>query len=342
MPPRFSVILVTYNSAPFLPAVIGSLTAQTGRNWEAIIIDQASRDNTMEILRQITGGDTRFQITENSTNTGFCAGINAGISRARGEAVLFLNHDAVLDRSYLELALATLTRTPQVAAVQGKVRRYDFSRDEGERATDLLDTTGLVMLKSRRVVNRGQGEMDHGQYNAPGEVFGVDGAVPFWRREALEDIKLCLDGRSEYLDEDFFMYKDDVDLSWRARLAGWSIVYDPLCLAWHQRGSGTSAARGARAIIAERQGIGALAKYHSWKNGHLMQLKNDLIANLLQDLPWWLAKEVTSWLYVLVAEPRTLRATADIIRLLPRTLHKRHVIMAKRRVGAREMARWFA
>lgn len=342
MPPRFSVILVTYNSAPFLPAVIGSLIAQTGKNWEAIVIDQASRDNTVELLARLTGADDRFRIIKNRHNTGFCAGINQGIGLARGEAVLFLNPDAVLDRAYLELALATLTRAPQVAAVQGKVRRYDFSRDEGERATNLIDTTGLVMLKSRRVVNRGQGEVDHGQYNAPGEVFGMDGAVQFWRREALEDIKLCLDGSCEYLDEDFFMYKDDVDLSWRARLAGWSIGYDPLCLAWHQRGSGQSAARGARAIIAERQRIGAPAKYHSWKNSHLVQLKNDLIANLLQDLPWWLAKEVASWLYVLVAEPRTLRAAGDIIRLLPRALRKRRAIMAKRRVAAQEMHRWFS
>lgn len=341
MPPRFSVILVTYNSAPYLPTVVGALRTQTGRNWEAIVIDQASRDNTREVLRQVIGDDTRFQITEHSTNTGFCAAINEGISRARGEAILFLNPDAVLDRPYLELAFATLARAPQVAAVQGRVRRYDFSRDEGERATNLIDTTGLVMLKSRRTINRGQGEVDHGQYNTPGEVFGVDGAVPFWRKAALEDVKLCVDGRSEYLDEDFFMYKDDVDLSWRARLAGWSIAYNPQCLAWHQRGSGQSAARSARAIAAERRAIGTLAKYHSWKNARLLQIKNDLVVTLLRDLPWWLAKEVASWLYVLVAEPKTLRATADIIRLLPRAFRKRRAIMAKKRVSASEIGRWF-
>lgn len=341
MNPRFTVILVTYNSAPYLPAVIESLRAQTGRSWEAIVIDQASRDNTVEVLRHMVGDDARFQVTENTTNTGFCAAINEGISRARGEAILFLNPDAVLDRAYLELALATLARDPRAAAVQGRVRKYDFSRDEGERATNILDTTGLVMLKSRRTINRGQGEMDHGQYREPGEVFGVDGAVPFWRRAALEDIKLCVDGHCEYLDEDFFMYKDDVDLSWRARLAGWSIAYNPQCLAWHQRGSGQSAARGALAIVTERRAIGALAKYHSWKNARLLQIKNDLIVTLLRDLPWWLAKEVASWLYVLVAEPATVPAIGQTLRLLPRAFAKRRAIMAKRRISARDIGKWF-
>lgn len=341
MPPRFSVIIVTYNSAPYLPTVIGALRAQTGRNWEAIVIDQASRDNTVEVLRQIIGTDTRFQITENPTNTGFCAAINRGIGRARGDAILFLNPDAVLDRAYLELAFATLARDPQAAAVQGRVRKYDFSRDEGERATNILDTTGLVMLKSRRTINRGQGEMDRGQHHEPGEVFGVDGAVPFWRRTALEDIKLCVDGHCEYLDEDFFMYKDDVDLSWRARLAGWSIVYNPLCLAWHQRGSGQSAARSPRAIVVERRAIGALAKYHSWKNARLLQIKNDLAIHLLRDLPWWLAKEVASWLYILVAEPATVPAIGQTLRLLPRAFAKRRAIMSRRRVSAAEVGRWF-
>ncbi|MBI2624327.1 glycosyltransferase family 2 protein [Candidatus Parcubacteria bacterium] len=338
---RFSIILLTYNSAPFLTAVIQSLTAQTGQNWEAIVIDQASRDNTVGLMRQLAGSDRRFKIISNAHNTGFCAGINQGIVMSRGEVILFLNHDAVLERSYLELALATIARDPQVAAVQGKIFRRDFSRDEAIRDTNILDTTGLVMLKSRRAIRRGEGEVDHGQYNAAGEVFGVDGAVSFWRREALEDIKLCVDDRCEYLDVDFFMYKDDVDLSWRARLAGWKIVYDPLAYGWHQRGAGVNAARDTRAIMAERRTLNPLAQYHSWKNSHLLQLKNDLAINLLRDLPWWLAKEVASWLYIMVAEPRTLRATADIVRLLPRVWLKRRAIMAKRRIAARDIERWF-
>ncbi|MBI3305040.1 glycosyltransferase family 2 protein [Candidatus Parcubacteria bacterium] len=341
MPPRFSIILITFNSARFLGPVLASIKEQTGKNWETIIIDQASNDGGLEIVRQWGHEDERIRIIENPTNIGFCAAVNQGIVASRGETVLLLNHDAVLDARYLELALAVFARDSQIAAVQGKVHRYDFSADEDERALNIIDTTGLIMLKSRRIIDRGQGETDHGQYNAPGEVFGVNGAVSFWRREALEDIRLCLQDRCEYLDEDFFMYKDDVDLSWRARLAGWKIVYDPACLAWHQRGSGRSAARNPLEIVRERSAINALAKYHSWKNARLLVVKNDLALNALADLPWWLAKEVASWLYVLFAEPTTLRALGETLRLLPRALLKRRLIMAKRRVSSRDMHQWF-
>ncbi|MBI4385573.1 hypothetical protein HY573_01960 [Candidatus Parcubacteria bacterium] len=137
------------------------------------------------------------------------------------------------------------------------------------------------------------------------------------------------------------MYKDDVDLSWRARLAGWKIVYDPACLAWHQRGSGRSAARSPLEIVRERSAINAFAKYHSWKNARLLVVKNELAANALADLPWWLTKEIASWLYVLFAEPATLRAVGETLRLLPRAIRKRRLIMARRRVSSRDMHKWF-
>ena len=85
--------------------------------------------------------------------------------------------------------------------------------------TSRLDTTGLRILRDRRVVSRGQEEIDTGQYDEPGYVFGADGPCPVYRRVALEDVRGPLpEGRWEYLDEDFFMYKEDGDLAWRLGL----------------------------------------------------------------------------------------------------------------------------
>jgi len=205
-----------------------------------------------------------------------------------------------------------------------------------------IDSCGLSILKNRRIVTRGEGsDVDRSK-----AIFAFDGAAPIVRRSALEDVGLPLHftgrkGNREYFDEDFFLYKEDVDLSWRLRLYGWEIVYSPRVIAYHARSSGTNEGRSYRAILRERRAIAPFAKKFAWRNQHLMQVKNELPLLALRHLPNIFARESLLILYILLFEWYILSSIGDFLRLLPRAWRKRRTIMAHRRIGAREMKVWF-
>jgi len=257
----------------------------------------------------------------------------------KGDFILLLNSDAILTSDYIKKALKPF-RDSKVGAVQGKLLRYNFDKnelckDKENLKLNIIDTTGLMMLKNRRIVCIGQGEPDSGQFEKEREVFGADGAVPVYRKEALEDVKLrklktALPTKSpppplrkgefprgefpkyEYFDEDFFMYKEDVDLAWRLRLYGWKAVYNPCAVAYHGRGSGDSMAKSYVDIIKERRKINVRAKYLSFKHQRLMQIKDDFPSLLFtKHLPRFIIKEVGAWAYMMIFERFTIKVLKD-------------------------------
>jgi len=206
----------------------------------------------------------------------------------------------------------------------------------------LIDSCGLSILKNRRIITRGQ-ESGVAKRKA---IFAFDGATPIVRRSALEDVALPLrladkKRMREYFDEDFFLYKEDVDLSWRLRLYGWEIVYDPKLIAYHARSSGSNAGRSYGSILRERQAIAPFAKKLAWHNQHLMQIKNELPSLVLRHLPSILLRETLLILYIFLFEWYNITSIWKFFRLLPRAWAKRRIIMAHKRVGAKEMAVWF-
>ncbi len=294
----------------------------------------------------------------NSENIGFGAAHNQAIRMARGEFVLLLNSDAILAPSYIRNIIG-LFEDQKTGSAQGKLLRYDFEKDrlvekkENNKKFRMIDAVGLKMLKNRRIICAGQGQLDKGQFEEEREIFGVDGAAPVYRKKALEDVKIPLmktcsaesgtqSSLFEYFDEDFFMYKEDVDLAWRLRLAGWKAMYTPKAVAYHGRGSGESAAEDYLDIIRERRKIGRKAKYFSFRNQRLMQIKNDFPSLLLaKHFSHFLAKEVGAWIYMAIFERFTWRVLRDLGRNIPLFLRKRKVVMDRKRVGAREMEKWF-
>lgn len=328
--------MVTWNGARYLPVGLKSLKSQTYKNWRLLVIDNGSTDATVEIVKETVPAAL---IIANKENQGFAPSHNEAIRRTESRYILMLNQDVVLAENFLGRAVDYLERHPRVAALQPKLGRYDF---KAGRPLGIIDTTGLVMYKNRRIVNRGQGQPDKDQFGE-GEIFGADGAAPVYRRSALEDVKLPLAGQAkfEYLDEDFFSYKEDVDLAWRLRLAGWSAVYVPQVQAWHGRGSGDAASTKPVEIVKERRKISAFAKTLSWRNQRLMQIKNEQGLVLFRHWPWLCLKEMAAWAYILLFEPATVRSLPAFFKLVPRAFRKRGFIQAKTRVSARSMLKWF-
>jgi GT2 family glycosyltransferase len=314
-------------------------------------------NNHYQFLNRRQDGVEFIKYVKNLENAGFGRPHNQAIRMARGDFVLLLNSDALLTSNYVENVLKPF-EDPRVGAVQGKLWRYDFDKNglcksEKDPQLNIIDTAGLLMFKNRRIVCIGQGQSDKGQFEKECEIFGVDGAVPVYRKKALEDVKMPIikiqnskfriqNSLFEYFDEDFFMYKEDVDLAWRLRLAGWKAVYTPRAVAYHGRGSGDSMAKSYLSIIKERRKINKRAKYLSFKHQRLMQIKNDFISLLfIKHFPQFIIKEIGAWFYMAIFERFAWQILKDLHKDIPLFLKKRKIVMDRKRVSVKEMERWF-
>lgn len=304
-----TVSLVTYNGMQWLPACLASLESQTTHDFELLVLDNASTDGTLEWLREQAERVPWLTVDESPTNLGFAAGHNRNIYKARGEFVMLLNQDVVLDEAFLAGAVQGFAGRPRVGAVQGRLCRLL----PGGSRSDVLDSTGLVMFRSRRVVARGQGRADSARWSVPGPVWGADGPAPVYRRAALMSVQEPRTaGGQEVLDEDFFMYKEDVDLAWRLRRLGWSSWYQPSAVAWHGRTAGAGDATSLLDVARSNWQIDPWIKAISWRNQRLMQLKNDTVASFLRDLPWVLGRELAAASFVIALDPGRFFATPDL------------------------------
>ena len=332
--PRVAVSLVTYNGARWVEACLASVWAQEGVDVDLFAIDNGSSDGTPELLRSLTEDRPAARLELSSTNLGFAAAHNRSIVAAEAEYVCLLNQDVVLDPAYLRRATSAF-QGPRVGAVQGKV--YRLNRDLPR--SHAIDSAGLEIARNRRVTSRGQGHAGPSAFEDAEEVFGVDGACPVYRRAALLDARVPRDGRWEILDEDFWMYKEDVDLAWRLVLFGWEARYEPRAVAWHARSAGGSEARSAIAVMAHRRRIPSWIKRLSWRNQGFMQLKNETGPEVLRDLPAIAVHQVAAFAYLVVSDPRNLSAIADLIAGL-RPMRRKRAYIQHRRAPGTGISRW--
>ncbi len=336
--PRVIVSLVTYNGARWLPGCLASLRAQTLADYALRVLDNASEDGTWDLLSEFAAGEPRTTARRSERNLGFSAAHNQNIAAASSPFVLFLNQDVELDPRFLERAIAVLEARPRVAAVQGLL--LVLGRP-GER-TSTIDTTGLVMGRSRRIVARRQANEITQQDLVPGPVWGADGPAPVYRAAVLRAISPLIDsepsapGRREVFDETFFMYKEDVDLAWRLRASGTLTWYEPSAVAWHARDSGASAGTSLLGAVRRNRNMPEWIRAASWRNHRLMMIKNERATDLLRDLPWILTREFASLAYMVMFDRVRLRAVAEAMRLGPAMVAKRRAL---RRLGGQALTR---
>jgi len=298
---------------------------------EIVVLDNASGDGSVEFVREHF---SNVCVIANSENRGYAGGANDAIRATRGEYVMLLNPDIRLSPDYAQKLLARMSYAKDIGAMQGKLLQWDFEKNE---ATGFIDSAGLQMFKNRRCVDRGQGEEDIGQYERAGEVFGVTGACPLYRREALEDV--LIDG--EYFDESFFMYKEDVDLSWRLRLFGWLCFYDPEAIGYHGRGTGAVLRRGAMEVAKKRGGLSEFQRSLSYTNERLMRVKNELTGLFLRHALHILWKEFLMTGWIILRERFLFAAFKDFLKKYAQARKRRSIIMRQKRVASSEIVRWF-
>ncbi|MDO8842202.1 glycosyltransferase family 2 protein [Methanocalculus sp.] len=289
-----SVIIVNFNGRDYLELCLSSLALQTFRDYEVIVIDNASSDGSVEYLKAHFPDVILVRATE---NLGFAGGVNAGIRVASGEYIMTLNNDTRIDPDCLFHLMEVMEPDDSVGMTAGKMLFFDRR----------INSTGICISRSGAAWDRGMYEEDMGQYDRIEEVFGPCAGAALYRRQMLEEVGL--------FDEDFFLYMEDVDLAFRARLLGWKCVYTPYAHVYHIHG-GTA-------------GVGSdLAVYYGNRNVLWYVLKDFPVRILITSLPWIIGRNLAVIPYYMMKGRgwAILKAKIGALRGAPAMLRRRKMV----------------
>jgi len=250
-----SIIIVNYNGKKWLKRCLDSLAGQTYKNFEIILVDNASADESVEFVKN---NYAEVAVVRSEKNLGFAGGNNLGLQKAKGKYILLLNNDTWAPKEYLEKFVKAFQEFPQAASIQSKMILMD-NREK-------LDLCGSYWSDSSFLYHYGYGKNQSlKKYNQARRFFSNKGASMMIRQEVIEQIGL--------FDEDFWCYYEDTDFCHRAWLAGYECWYYPQAVMYHALG-GTS--------LTFHNGY---IQFHNFKNKLLSFLKNFEARTLVKVLP---------------------------------------------------------
>jgi GT2 family glycosyltransferase len=318
-----TVTIVTFNSGRYIAQCLESVFKQNYARKEVIVVDNASSDETARILRNFEG---RVRVVYNRENVGFAAGQNQAIGLSESQWVLVLNPDVRLMPDFISMMVAAGEADLKAGSVCGKLLR--MSADCEIPQERVLDSTGIYFTPSLRHLDRGSEDIEDGRYGEFEYVFGASGAAALYCREMIDDISVA----GEFFDSDFFAYREDADVAWRAQLLGWKCLYTPLAVGYHVR----------NVLPANRRVLPAVLNMYSVKNRWLMRIKN-MTPGVYRR--YWFPATVRDLLVIagcVLREFTSLRAFPLVLRNLRRFLQKRRQIMTRRRASDTYLAAWFS
>jgi GT2 family glycosyltransferase len=317
-----TVTIITYDSGRFIKKCLESVLDQKYPFKEIIVVDNNSTDGTIDILEPF---EDRCRIIYNEENIGFAAAQNQAIALSSAEWVLTLNPDVLLLQGFIEALVTAGNLDSRVGTVCGKLLTMTSGFDFPEKP--LVDSTGIYFTPNLRHLDRGSLEVDNGHYRSYEYVFGATAAAALYRREMIDDISVG----GEFFDNDFFVYREDADVAWRAQLLGWKCLYAPYARGYHVR----------KALPGNRRALPPEINMHSVKNRFLLRIKNiswDLYRRNFFSIT---ARDVVVLCCCLLREQTSLKAFPFLIRNWKRVVAKRRAIMLRQRVDNAYMASWF-
>jgi GT2 family glycosyltransferase len=319
-----AVCVVVHNSAADLPGCMAAIGAQSARPREIAVIDSASGDDGLAVARGTVPQGVPLVAERHETNIGFAAGMNAAIAATSAPFVLSLNADARPRPDFLARLLARMEGHPElrVAAVTGRLVRPP----DGD-GTMRLDACGMRLASTWRHLDRGSGEIDHGQWAVADRVFGATGAATLFRRAALADA--AVDG--EVFDPRFHSFREDAELCFRLRERGWEILYEPAAVAEHRRFN----------VPERRADMPAAVNLHSLKNRYLLRIYHQTAGNLVRTLLPTLGRDLGALAYVLLRERSSLPAYRWLLRHRRELIARRRQIQGRRTLPPAALDAWF-
>ena len=322
-PTQVCVTIVTFNSERYIRRCLEGVLEQEGVSTDIIVVDNASTDGTRAILRRFKN---RIRTFHNEKNVGFAAAQNQAIRAGQADWVLCLNPDVLLLPHFIRNLWAAGQADPSAGTVCGKL----LAINSGFRPLDepLLDSTGIFFTPAMRHFDRGWHEPDNAEFDRPEYVFGASAAAAFYRRKMIEDVSV--DG--EFFDPDFFCYREDADVAWRAILQGWRCIYTPAAVSYHVRS----------VVPGSRRAVPRAINMHSVKNRFLMRVKNTSFGLFRR---YWLPMTLRDLMVIggaLFTEPGSVAAFWHFAQCLPNAVRARRTIMKRRKIDDASLAAWFS
>lgn len=218
--PFVSIIILNYNGGDLVAHCLKSVLDLDYDNFEVVLLDNDSTDGSMDLLINTFTSEPRLKMFRNGKNLGYAEGNNVGVQKSKGEYLVFLNNDVLVDPFFLTDLVDVMEKDPSVAAAQAKLMYMDHPK-LFYSAGHYLDYFGVVHVL-------GEFEEDKGQYDRVYSMFGAHGAAFIVRH----DIFLKAGG----FDPDFFLLFEESDLCWRFWLMGYRVVFAPKAVAYHKHG----------------------------------------------------------------------------------------------------------
>lgn len=304
-----SVIIVTSGIGDYIWLCLDSIYRQTYTPVEIIVIDNSlNPDFSQQINERYPG----IKLYSSPRNLFYCEALNKGIEASKGDFILCLNDDTVLDKAFIAEALKGFDLDEKIGMVSGKILRSDGK---------IIDSAGLFLSIWRTAKERGYGFKDKGQFEEEEYIFGVNGAVAFYRRKMLEDIKI----EADYFDIDYHIFYEDLDIAWRAQNLGWRAYYVPQAIAYHFRGGTVRPGLGIDKPYARRY-LNSDLHLDLIKNRYLTFVKNESYLDFLLHLPFILFYDILVWIYILFFKPNLIKESLLNLKYLKSAFQKRKLI----------------
>lgn len=302
---KVAVVVPNWNGLKEIGKCLNALADRT-QPHTTIVVENGSTDGSVEFLEK---NYPDIILLKNPRNLGFAGGVNTGIRYALGgnfDYIALLNNDAVPDKDWLERLVAFLDSNPKAGIVTSKI--IDEHGQHLDSSGDIYTTWGLPFP-------RGRGESDIDKYDSETWVFGASGGASLYRAKMLEQIGL--------FDEDFFAYYEDLDISFRAQLAGWKVGYEPRAITRHKIGATSSRIKG-------------FAAYQTIKNLPMLFWKNVPAVLLPMCFPRFFVAYSAFCLSALARGQigPAVKGLAMATALLPKKLAQRYVVQKHRKVSA--------
>jgi GT2 family glycosyltransferase len=243
---NISAVVVSFNAAEYIEKCLLSIKKQKSIINRITVVDDCSKDDTISIVKN------KFPdvcIIANEKNMGYAGSLNRGIAASPCDYIILSNDDIELSEDWLNCALAEFNGRPECGLVASKVLYMD--------QPDVLNSTGMLYYRDLTAVNRGLDEKDIGQYDKAEEVFGAYGAIMLFKRSIFEDIGL--------FEEDYFLFREEDEIIWRMRLAGYSARYAPKARVFHKRSAHTKLFSKTKLYYSERNRIWNVVKFLPWR-----------------------------------------------------------------------------
>ncbi len=316
-----AVCIVTYRSAADLPGCLAAIAELEHRPLEVVLVDCAGGDDCTAIAKAWEAPGICKQLLALDQNLGFAGGMNTAFAQTVAPFLLTLNADARPERDYVCRLLAVLLADPDAGCATGRLLRPPGAAEQR------LDACGMFLTRNWRHFDRGSGELDHGQYAAPEQVFGATGAASLFRRAALDDVAI----EGNIFDPDFHSFREDAELAFRLQERQWRVLYEPRAQAEHRRFN----------LPSKRRQMPAAVNYHSLKNRYLLRLYHQTSGNFLRTLLPTTTRDLLALVYVALFERSSFAAYRWLWRHRHTLAARRRLIQARRSAAPGVVEGWF-